>query len=127
MDNLAGVSRFLPMSLLSFGFAGVSIMGLPPSGGFTAKWLMLQSALASGQWWWILVLMAGSLLSVVYIFRIYHKSFIEGPRQEDFGQPPLTLDILAFMLAAAAILLGVGTMIPLAFLAGAPLWPGGGP
>lgn len=125
MDNLAGVSRFLPMSLFSFGLAGVSIMGLPPSGGFTAKWLMLQSALVSGQWWWILVLVAGGLLTAVYIFRIYHKSFVDGPQQDVFRQPPVSLDILAFMLAAAAILLGLGAIIPLDFMAAAPVSAGG--
>jgi len=54
--DLAGVGRALPMSLIAFGLAGVSLVGLPPSGGFAAKWLLLSAAVASGQWWWATVL-----------------------------------------------------------------------
>ena len=34
----------------------VSLIGLPPSGGFMAKWMLIQASLASGQWWWALVI-----------------------------------------------------------------------
>ena len=50
--DLAGVGRALPMSLIAFGLAGVSLVGLPPSGGFAAKWLLLSAAVSTGQWWW---------------------------------------------------------------------------
>ena len=32
--------------------------GLPPSGGFIAKWLMVEASLQSGQWWWAVTLVA---------------------------------------------------------------------
>lgn len=117
VDALAGVSHFLPRSLFSFGLAGVSLMGLPPSAGFTGKWLLMQSALASGQWWWLVVLVLGSVLSVAYIFRIFQKSFIEGPERDWFVHPPLRQDLAALVLALASIALGLGAM-PLLALAG---------
>ncbi|MFM9587331.1 proton-conducting transporter transmembrane domain-containing protein, partial [Streptomyces caniscabiei] len=42
ISDLAGVSHRVPLSLFAFGLSAVSLMGLPPSGGFNAKWLMLQ-------------------------------------------------------------------------------------
>ncbi len=57
IDGLAGVARALPVPVLAFGLAGLSLMGVPPSGGFAAKWLLLTSAIAAGQWWWALVVL----------------------------------------------------------------------
>jgi multicomponent Na+:H+ antiporter subunit D len=39
--GLGGIGRALPMTMFAFALAGLSLMGLPPSGGFTAKWLLL--------------------------------------------------------------------------------------
>jgi len=68
--ELHGAARVAPLSVLAFGLAGLSLMGIPPSGGFTAKWLLLQAALYAGQWWWALVIVAGGLLTGGYVFRV---------------------------------------------------------
>jgi formate hydrogenlyase subunit 3/multisubunit Na+/H+ antiporter MnhD subunit len=68
--GLAGIGRALPMTVLAFGLGGLSLMGLPPSGGFVAKWLLLSAAIEGGQWWWGLVIVAGGLLAGGYVFRV---------------------------------------------------------
>lgn len=105
--DLAGVGRFRPLSLLSFGIAGVSIMGLPPSGGFSAKWLLLQSALTSGQWPWLIVLLGGGLLSAVYVFKVLRHAFVEGPTRDTFRSPPTAAELAALALALASLVLGL--------------------
>ncbi|SFX59870.1 complex I subunit 5 family protein [Marinospirillum alkaliphilum] len=107
LPGLHGAGRYLPFSLLGFGLAGVSLMGLPPSGGFMAKWLLLQSALLSGQWWWILVLLSGSALSAVYIFKVYQQCYVESDNPDRFRQPALVLDLSALALALLALALGI--------------------
>ena len=107
VDALTGVSRFLPFSLFSFGLAGVSLMSLPPSGGFAAKWLLLQASLESGQWWWVLVLLAGGLLSAAYVFRIYHASFLESSDTDTFYHPSKSLEVIPMILALTALGLGL--------------------
>jgi formate hydrogenlyase subunit 3/multisubunit Na+/H+ antiporter MnhD subunit len=107
VEALSGVSRFLPFSLFSFGLAGVSLMGLPPSGGFAAKWLLLQASLASGQWWWIAVLLLGSVLAAAYVFRIYRASFVEVSDSDDFYHPPRALEAIPMILALLALGLGL--------------------
>lgn len=114
--DLSGISRFRPLSLLGFGLAGVSVMGLPPSGGFTAKWLLLQSALTSGQWGWIAVLVFGSLLSAAYVFKVFRHSFVEGPKRDHFESPSIVLEVGALALALAAIAVGLAAHAPLAWL-----------
>ncbi len=107
VSSLAGVSHFLPFSLFSFGLAGVSLMSLPPTGGFAAKWLLLQASLNSGQWWWVLVLLAGGLLAAAYVFRIYRASFQEVSNHDDFYHPSRSLEVIPMILALMALGLGL--------------------
>jgi formate hydrogenlyase subunit 3/multisubunit Na+/H+ antiporter MnhD subunit len=116
IGHLVGISRFRPMSLFSFGLAGVSLMGLPPSGGFTGKWLLLNSAILSGQWWWLIVLFLGGLLSAAYIFKVFRMAFREGPQIDHSATPPLMLDVTALLLAAGAILIGLTAHLPLGWV-----------
>ena len=116
IGHLVGISRFRPMSLFSFGLAGVSLMGLPPSGGFTGKWLLLNSAILSGQWWWLIVLFLGGLLSAAYIFKVFRMAFREGPQMDHSETPPLMLDVTALLLAAGAILIGLTAHLPLGWV-----------
>ncbi len=57
--DLGGIGRALPMTVIAFGIAGLSLMGVPPSGGFVAKWLMLTAAAMEGQWWWAVDYLGG--------------------------------------------------------------------
>jgi multicomponent Na+:H+ antiporter subunit D len=65
--------------VFAFGLAGLSIVGLPPSGGFVAKWLLLGAAVEAGQWWWAIVLLAGGLLSAGYVFLVLGYTLTPAP------------------------------------------------
>ncbi len=111
--EVAGVAERLPLTLFAFALAGVSLMGLPPSGGFLAKWLLLDAALNSGHWAIVAVIIAGGLLAAVYVFRVVRLAFLNLPKelvedQKHAGRPvPRTLEWMAFGLAAASVLLGL--------------------
>jgi len=68
--GLRGIGRAMPMTMFAFGLAGLSLVGLPPSGGFVAKWLLLRATVQSGQWYWALIVLAGGLLAGGYIYRV---------------------------------------------------------
>jgi multicomponent Na+:H+ antiporter subunit D len=119
--RLDGVGARLPLALFAFALAAVSLMGLPPSGGFVAKWLLLEAALASGQWWWIVVMIVGGLLTAAYSFRVLRRAFLPAPTEAAFAEPPRSLAATAFLLALAALALGLWADGPLTLLGiGAP-------
>ena len=121
--ELRGLDRPLSVSLLAFGLAGVSIMGLPPSGGFIAKWLLLSSAVETGQWWWAVVLLLGGLLAAAYIFRVLRYAFLytPGPAVDTPGPlPPPVMVWPATLLAILSIVLGVTAAPLLDLLGGLP-------
>jgi multicomponent Na+:H+ antiporter subunit D len=112
LDRLAGADRRAPVSLFAFALGGVSIMGLPPSGGFLAKWMLLEAAFAQRGWGWIVVLVAGSLLAAAYVFRVLAAIFSEAhaeraaearaPARSLMGLAALALAILAIVAGFAA-------------------------
>ncbi|MEI6162161.1 MAG: proton-conducting transporter membrane subunit, partial [Roseococcus sp.] len=106
--ELQGAARVAPLSVLAFGLAGLSLMGIPPSGGFTAKWLLLQAALDSGQWWWALVIVAGGLLTGGYVFRVLSAA-MQARAAPIFPVAPVDLaqERVALGLAVISVLLGL--------------------
>jgi formate hydrogenlyase subunit 3/multisubunit Na+/H+ antiporter MnhD subunit len=75
--GLAGIGRALPITVFAFGLAGLSLMGLPPSGGFVAKAMLLTAAVAEGQWWWAVVVLTGGLLAAGYVFLVLARAMAD--------------------------------------------------
>lgn len=107
--ELGGVAVRLPVAMFAFALAAVSLMGLPPSGGFSAKWLLLQAAFASGQWVWAVVIVLGGLLAAGYLFRVLRRCFQDCPHDEAAGEAdPASPRLAAPALALALIACGLG-------------------
>lgn len=109
--DVAGVADRLPLTLFAFALAGVTLMGLPPSGGFLAKWLLIDAALVQGRWWLVVVIIAGGLLAAFYVFRVLRQAFlvVRGDRRRKRATPRL-IEWMAFALAAASVLIGLRGM-----------------
>ncbi|MCC5812585.1 MAG: proton-conducting membrane transporter [Ectothiorhodospiraceae bacterium] len=126
--ELRGMGRPLALSLGAFAIASVSIMGLPPSGGFIAKWLLLQSALEQGLWWIVATVLVGGLLAAGYVFRVMRYAFMEahaGPSVDRAPTPAQPLMVWsALTLAVLSIVLGFTARPLLTLLGEIPL--GGG-
>lgn len=105
--GLAGTVARLPLTLFAFGLAGMTLMGLPPSSGFLAKWQIIEAALAQGHWPIAVVALAGGLLAAVYVFRVLRQAFLLAPTAPAAAAVPRTLEWSAFALAAASVLLGL--------------------
>ncbi len=105
--GLAGAVERLPVTFFAFGLAGMTLMGLPPSSGFLAKWQIIDAALAQGHWVIAVVALAGGLLAAVYVFRVLRQAFLQAPAPDTATAVPRTLEWTAFALAAASVLLGL--------------------
>ncbi|MBE0617894.1 MAG: hypothetical protein IH608_08220, partial [Proteobacteria bacterium] len=116
------VLRAQPLAASAFAASAVSLAGLPPSGGFVGKWLLLQAALESGQWWWALPLAVGGLLTAAYTLRVVGRAFTAAPalslrpapRGMAWATLGLSLGAVALGLAAPAVLalLDIGSPSP---------------
>jgi multicomponent Na+:H+ antiporter subunit D len=114
--SLAGMAQRLPLTTYVFGIAGITMMGVPPSGGFVAKWLLLKAAVGSGQWWIVVPLVAGGFLAAAYVFVVFRYAFMPVPAGAEQVRLPRTLDLAPAVLALASLLLGVRAKEPLELL-----------
>jgi multicomponent Na+:H+ antiporter subunit D len=106
IKELHGIVRRMPVSMFAFALAGVSLIGLPPSGGFIAKWLYLNAALTGGQWWWCVLIILGSLLATAYVFRFFSRAFSYSPEEIERRPVPWAMEWTALGLALCALILG---------------------
>mgnify|MGYP001027023454 FL=1 len=104
--GIDGVAQAMPVTTFAFALAGMSLIGLPPTGGFAGKWLLLNAALATGQWWWAAVLLAGSLLAAAYTVRVLTHAFTRLPGEPPACAVPARLEWSALALAVTALALG---------------------
>ncbi len=118
LDELGDDLPNMPLSMLAFAFSGVSLIGLPPSGGFLAKWMLLEAALRSGQWWWALVILSGGVLAAAYVFRVLAYAFNSPARKTPPPRGPRRLTWSALVLALLALALGFTAAYPLELLMG---------
>lgn len=105
LARLRGAARALPLTFLTLGLSGLSLMGLPPSGGFSAKWLMLRAAIASGQWIWSVPVLIGGLLAAGYVYRIITPALRDGDVTLQ-APPQSSREVIALALALIAVALG---------------------
>ena len=105
-DSTVGLVGQLPMTTFALALAGVSLIGLPPSGGFVAKWMLLKAAFTSGQWWWAPVILLGSFLTAGYVFMVLRQAFAPTSHKIKLKPVPRTMEVTALVLGAAAIIIG---------------------
>ena len=86
--------------------AALSMVGVPPVGGFFSKWYLLEGALEAQQPVFVAVILAGSLLAVGYTYRLTEAVWFEGSRadgrREEAAPSVLTGLVLLAVLAVAA-------------------------
>lgn len=103
--ELGGLAGRLPVSLFAFGLAGITMMGLPPSTGFLAKWLLVGGALSAGPGGWILflVLVLGGLLTAAYVFKVVHHALRRIELGAGYRPLPRLLEWTSLFLALASV------------------------
>ena len=108
-DRIADLDRVvqrLPLTAGAIALAGVSIIGLPPSGGFVGKWLLLEAAVEQGHWELVGVMILGSLLAAGYIFKVLGYAFTQADTMHESRAVPAMMEWTALLLACGAVLLG---------------------
>lgn len=114
ITDLDCVAQRLPLTVAAFALAGVSIAGLPPTGGFIGKWLLLEAALVQGRWDLVTVMLLGGLLAAGYVFKVVGHFFTPAATPHAAQRVPARMEWTALGLALLALLLGLapGILLP---------------
>ncbi|MBD1401219.1 oxidoreductase [Pelobacter sp. M08fum] len=108
LSRLAGAGGPVGVLAVVFTLAATTIIGLPPSGGFFAKWIFINAALVTGQWWYLPIILSGTLLAAAYIARVLGWAFLDVKRSSYpvipwvMKWPPLVLSVIALLFGLIA-------------------------
>jgi multicomponent Na+:H+ antiporter subunit D len=75
VSEMRGLGRRMPITMAGFLVASLSVVGLPPLGGFWSKWFLALGALDAQQLLMFAVLLVSSLLNVAYLLTIPMRAF----------------------------------------------------
>jgi multicomponent Na+:H+ antiporter subunit D len=81
ISELDGIGRRMPVTMTAFFLASLSVIGLPPAGGFWSKWLLLMGTLDAHQSVFLVVLLASSFLNAAYYLPITYRAFFRPPAE----------------------------------------------
>lgn len=76
IDRFGRLYSKMPATALAMVIAAMSMIGLPPTGGFFSKWYLVLGAMQTGQYVYIAIIILSSLLNAIYFFRVIEKMFI---------------------------------------------------
>ncbi|MDG1416379.1 MAG: monovalent cation/H+ antiporter subunit D family protein [Maricaulis sp.] len=90
ISDLNGLGRTMPASAAAFTVAGISLIGIPLTIGFTSKWYLIIAVLERGWWWAVAAVIMSSLLALAYITRMLAAIWMENPPEHHGETVPKT-------------------------------------
>jgi len=82
ISQMRGLGQQMPITMVAFFIASLSIIGVPPTGGTWSKWFLLMGTLETQQWIIMSVLLVSSLLNIAYLLPIPFRAFFPGSQVE---------------------------------------------
>ena len=112
--KLKGVGLKKPAVLICFTLASLSLVGIPPFGGFASKWQIALTALreAPGVFSYLMpvMLLISALLTAGYLFPIVVDGFFPSKDEGEAGEPEKTSPLMTvpmLILCLGALLVGL--------------------
>ena len=111
LSDLAGIGRRMPLTMAVFVIGGAGLIGVPGTAGFISKWYLAVGALERGWWPLVFLIVASSLIAVLYIGRVVEVAWFREPSAvaAKATDPPLSMLLPMFVLAAATLYFGFET------------------
>ena len=106
LDQMAGLGRRMPITTTAFLICGLSLIGLPLTAGFISKLYLVRALLEAEMIMVMLLVMASSALSVVYLWKIVEVLWKSGEGDVVVREAP-ALYLPLWIIAIANIWLGV--------------------
>jgi len=108
IEAMRGLGRKMPWTMAAFVLGGLSLIGVPGTVGFISKWYLVLAAIQNGLWVVAILVLIGSLMAVVYIWRVVEAAYFQEFLGEfEVGEAPISLLAPIWILVVANIYFGV--------------------
>jgi multicomponent Na+:H+ antiporter subunit D len=108
VSELNGIGHAMPITMIAFLLASLSIVGLPPLGGSWSKWLLLQATMEAHHMVLLIVLLVSSLLNLFYLVEIPLRAFFAKPSDPNYTKgvkEAPTFSLIAIVITTTGCLL----------------------
>jgi len=107
VTQFRGIGRRMPITMAAYTIGALSMVGVPPTGGFVSKWYIIAGAFQSDNYFVLVVMVLSTGLNAAYllpiIFRAYFMFEDEVP-YKNHGEAPWPM-VLALSITAALTIL----------------------
>jgi multicomponent Na+:H+ antiporter subunit D len=103
----------MPWTFGAIVIAGLSLVGVPGTAGFISKWYLVLAALEQQEWLIALVVLAGSLLAVAYLWKLVDAMYFRTPARDapPLREAPLSMLVPIWVLVLANVWFGLDTRL----------------
>lgn len=121
LNSLRGLGRQMPLTMSAIVIGGLSLIGVPLTVGFISKWYLLMALIEQGWWPVAVLILIGSMLAVIYVWRIVEVAYFKDPLNVDetAKEAPLIFLIPIWILVIANIYFGIDTRLSVQVAEGA--------
>jgi multicomponent Na+:H+ antiporter subunit D len=110
LGAIAGLGQRMPWTMAAFLVGALSLIGIPLTAGFVSKWYLILAAVERGWWPLVVVVVAGSLLAIIYVWRVVEMAYLRSPPEKlSVTEAPLSLLLPTWLLAGANVYFGIDT------------------
>ena len=110
LSDFKGMGRRLPWTMAALVAGGISLIGVPPSVGFLSKWYLVLATLENDLWPVAVLVLIGSLLSVIYVWKLVETAYFAQPTdQTTLKEAPLSMLLPLWLLVFANFYFGINT------------------
>ena len=105
LSQLAGIGARMPWTMAAFTIGALSMIGVPPTGGFVSKWFILAGAFQTDNYVALFTIILSTALNAAYFLPVVFAAWFgrEAPGQKPHGEAPFPV-VLALSLTALATL-----------------------
>lgn len=107
IEGLIGMCKKMPLSMGALVLAALSMIGIPPMGGFFSKWYLVLGAIEKNMWIYVAVLVLSSLLNLIYFFRLIENIYLRNDKETNVTTAPKGLE-LPLPMIIPILVLGIG-------------------
>ena len=111
LTAMRGLGRRMPLTMAAFVLGGLSLIGVPLTVGFISKWYLVLAILERGWWPLAFLVLLGSLLAVIYIWRVVEAAYFQQPDEEraEIREAPVWMQVPMWILIGASLYFGIFT------------------
>jgi NADH-quinone oxidoreductase subunit N len=107
ITDYSGMARRSPVIAFILAFCLISLIGIPPTVGFMAKFYIFNAAIQENLLWLVIIAVLNSVVSAYYYLRVVKLMYVGEPASEEAIPSSISLRISLAITSLGVLVLGI--------------------